>query len=304
MFRLLAGVRHEKSYQNVQTFDLFDKTAAPILSELESDDYFPVVTGTMVLDQWDMQLRASYSETISRPDFRELSPAPFTHPVTGFIIVGNPDLDVTYIKNYDARWEWYFSSDESISVGLFYKQFDAPIESIIKPSDALERSFINAQDATVQGIEFDTYKWLGFVNEKFENFFISANLTLLKSEVNIRPQDSGIITNPTRALQGQADYISNLQLGYDDGFTQKGSFVYHVTGPKIREVGVLKAPDVIDEAYGELDFAYTRYMGDHMELSVKVKNMLNKLQATTQGGYDVNSYREGRSASLGLTYNF
>ena len=304
MFRLLAGVRHEESIQNVQTFDLFNTTAPPILSELSSDDYFPVVTGTMILDRWDMQVRASYSETISRPDFRELSPAPFTHPVTGFIIVGNADLDVTYIKNYDARWEWYFSSDESLSIGLFYKDFSSPIEAVIKPGEALERSFINAQDANVYGIEFDTYKYLDFVNEKFENFYFGGNLTLLKSEVNIRPQDSGIITNATRALQGQADYIVNLQLGYDDGFVQKGSFVYHITGPKIREVGVLKAPDVMDEAYGELDFAYTRFFGDTIELNVKVKNILNQDRETTQGGLDVNTFREGTSASLGLTYNF
>ena len=49
-----------------------------------SDDIFPAVTGTWILDELDMQLRASFSETISRPDFRELSPSPFTHPVTGY----------------------------------------------------------------------------------------------------------------------------------------------------------------------------------------------------------------------------
>ena len=303
-FRLLAGVRQEDSNQKVQTFDLFDQDAPPILSELSSDDYFPVVTGTWILDQYDMQLRAGYSETISRPDFRELSPAPFTHPVTGFIIVGNPDLEVAYVKNYDARWEWYYSADESLSVGLFYKEFDSPIEAVINPGAAQERSFINAQNATVYGIEFDTDRWLGFAHERLENFYVGANLTLIESEVAIRPQDSGILTNATRRLQGQAGYIANLKFGYDDGFSQKGSLVYHVTGEKIREVGVLGAPDVMDEAYGELDLTYTRYWGDHLELNLKVRNLTNQLQATTQGGLDVNSFREGRSASLGVTWNF
>ncbi|MES2624048.1 MAG: TonB-dependent receptor plug domain-containing protein [Pseudomonadota bacterium] len=303
-YRLMAGVRSEESIQNVRTFDLFNANAAPIESTLESDDIFPVVTGTWILDQWDMQLRAGYSETISRPDFRELSPSPFTHPVTGYNIVGNPDLTVAYIKNYDARWEWYYSADESLSVGLFYKEFDSPIEAVIQPGSAEERTFINADAATTRGIEFDTYRWLGFINEGLENFYAAANLTLIDSEVTIREKDRGILTNPTRPLQGQADYIVNLQLGFDDSLNNKGSIVYHVTGEKIREVGVLGAPDVMDEAYGELDFTYTRYWGDHLEFNFKAKNLLNKWQETTQGGLDVNSFRDGTNASLGVTYVF
>ena len=303
-YRLMAGVRNEESRQNVTTFDLFRLDADPIVSSLDSKDLFPVISGTWILDQWDMQIRTSYSETISRPDFRELSPSPFTHPITGATIVGNPNLTVAYIGNYDARWEWYYSAKESLSVGLFYKEFQSPIEAVVVSGSGDDRSFINAQNATTQGIEFDGYHWLGFINENLANFYTGANLTLIESEVTIRPEQAGIMTNPVRPLQGQANYIVNLQLGYDDAQSQKGSFVYHLTGEKIREVGVMGAPDVMDEAYGELDFTYTHYWGDHIELGFKAKNLLNKLQATTQGGMDVNSFKDGRSASLGLTYTF
>lgn len=302
-FRLLAGVRGETSKQNVQTFNLF-RPEELVEANLDSDDLFPVLTATYILDQYDMQLRAGYSETISRPDFRELSPAFFIHPVTGFTIVGNPDLTVAYIKNYDTRWEWYFSGDESVSVGLFYKEFDSPIEAVIKPGPMQERTFINAQDAVTYGIEFDGFRWLDFIDERLENVYVSTNLTLIESEVNIRPQDAGTLTNQSRALQGQADFIANIQLGYDNGFNQKASLVYHVTGEKIREVGILGAPDVIDEVYGELDFTYTRYWGDSLEMTVKAKNLLNQKRETTQGGFDVNSWYEGTNASLGLTWNF
>jgi outer membrane receptor protein involved in Fe transport len=302
--RLLAGVRSEESMQSVETFDLFNKNAAPIQSDLESDDLFPALTATYILDQYDMQLRASYSETISRPDFRELSPSPFTHPVTGFVIVGNPDLTVAYIKNYDARWEWYYSDDESISVGFFYKQFDAPIEAVIRPGTTGERSFINADGATTRGIEFDAYRWLDFINPRLESFFVSTNVTLIDSQVTIDPANAGTLTNTTRRLQGQADYIANVQLGFDDGLKQKGSLVYHITGEKIREVGILGQPDVMDQPYGELDFTYTRYLTDNLEMTVKLKNLTNQLQETTQGDFDVNSYREGTSGSFGVTYNF
>ncbi len=302
-FRLMTGFRGEESAQYVKTFDLFQDNVA-IESDLASDDIFPAVTGTYILDAYDMQLRASYSETISRPDFRELSPSPFTHPVTGYEIVGNPDLTVAYIKNYDIRWEWYFSGTESVSVGLFYKEFAAPIEAVIKPGAAEQRSFINAQDATVRGIELDASHELGEFNERLTNFYVSANVSLIESSVSIRPEDAGILTNTSRPLQGQADFISNVQIGYDDAYLQKGALVYHVTGEKIREVGIANAPDVIDQAYGELDLVYTRYWSEKLEMNLKVKNLLNKMQETTQGGFDVNSYKDGTSASLGITYSF
>jgi outer membrane cobalamin receptor len=301
--RLMAGVRNEESQQYVRTFDLFAQGVA-IESELASNDLFPTVTGTWILEDWDMQLRASYSETISRPDFRELSPSPFTHPVTGYEIVGNPALTVAYIKNYDLRWEWYTSSRESMSLGFFYKEFDAPIEAVIKPGAAEQRSFINAQSATTRGIEFDITRELGGLHERLENFYTGLNVSLIESSVSIRPQDRGILTNATRPLQGQADFIANLQIGYDDGYKQKGSLVYHLTGDKIREVGIAGAPDVIDERYGELDLVYTRYWNERLEMNVKVKNLLNRVQQTTQGGLDVNSFRDGTSGSFGLTYAF
>ena len=301
--RLLAGVRNEESIQSVSTFNLFVPDEE-IVSTLESDDLFPIVTATWILDDYNMQLRAGYSETISRPDFRELSPAPFIDPVTGFVIVGNPDLTVGYIKNYDARWEWYFSADESLSIGLFYKEFQTPIEAVIELGAANQRTFINAQSGETRGIEFDAFRWLDFINRDWANWYVSANLTLIDSEVTIRPEDAGLVTNQTRALQGQADYIFNVQLGMDDNFRHKASLVYHITGEKIREVGILGQPDVMDQPYGELDFNYTRYMGEHWTLNFQAKNLLNKRRETTQGGFDVNSLFEGRNASLGVNYVF
>jgi len=53
-----------------------------------------------------------------------------------------------------------------------------------------------------------------------------------------------------------------------------------------------------------LDLNYTRYLGDHWTLNFQGKNLLNQKRKTTQGGLDVNSFFEGRSASLGVEYVF
>jgi outer membrane receptor protein involved in Fe transport len=302
-FRLMAGVRQEESVQDVTTFNLFNPTRREE-AQLEDDNLYPTVTGTWVLDRYDMQVRAGYSETTSRPDFRELSRAPFIHPVTGLEIVGNPDLTVAFVENYDLRWEWYFAADESVSIGLFHKDFTNPIEAIIEPGIDNRRTFVNAQAGQVQGVEFDGFRWLEWVSPRLESWFTAANLTLIDSEVVIKPEDAGILTSSTRQLQGQADYIINLQLGYDDGFKHNASIVFHQTGERIREAGVLGAPDVIDEAYGELDANYIYTMNEHLRLNLKARNLLQMDREATQGGLDANTWIEGRVFSVAMTYTF
>ncbi|MEY4642320.1 MAG: hypothetical protein RLZZ227_2314, partial [Pseudomonadota bacterium] len=302
-YRLMAGVRGEESVQNVTTFDLFNPNIS-VEADLASDKLFPTATGTWILDEQNMQVRIGYSQTTSRPDFRELSPSVFIHPVTGLEIVGNPELSVAFVDNYDLRWEWYFSGRESVSIGLFLKEFTNPIEAIIVPGIDNRRTFVNADAGEIRGIEFDGYRWLDAISPKLENWFASANLTLLDSEVIIKPENAGILTEPTRQMQGQADFITNLQIGYDDSFKHMGSLVLHMTGDRIREAGVLGAPNVIERAYPEIDLNYVLTVNEHLDLNLKARNLLQRERRSTQGGYDVNSWIEGRDYSLSLTYTF
>ena len=81
-----------------------------------------------------MQFRASVGQTTIRPDLREVAPATYIDPLTGFPIGGTPGVESTDIVNYDLRWEWYMETGENLSVGLFYKDMDMPIESVQSPS--------------------------------------------------------------------------------------------------------------------------------------------------------------------------
>src|SRR3712207_8403318 len=48
--------------------------------------------------------------------------------LNGDDLEGNPDLERTRIQNADLRWEWYPDAGEVVSVGVFAKRFDKPIE--------------------------------------------------------------------------------------------------------------------------------------------------------------------------------
>ncbi len=299
--QLLAGVRQEDYLQEVNTFDLFRPNDV-IQGSLATQDLLPGITATYIHD--NHQFRLGYSETTSRPDFRELSPASFTNPLTGYEMVGNPHLKVAAIKNYDLRWEWYFSRLDSLSLGLFRKDFDSPIESVVQPGANSARSYVNAESATNQGIEFEIRKQLDFLGDRFADLYISSNVSYIESEVTIGVKEQNILTNSSRPLQGQSDWLFNGQLGYDnfDGLT--ATLLYHYFGERIYEVGILGAPDLIESPHGELDLVLIKEYGDHWKLNLKAQNLLNERKEIMQGGLVATGYNEGRKASLKLEYRF
>ena len=131
--------------------------------------YYPSLAMTwMQPDFWaeDFQLRLGYSETVARPDLREISDATYIDPLTEARIQGNPDLVDSNLTNYDLRAEWFFESGDNLTVSLFYKDIRDPIETVEEAGtdDDIVLSFINAESAEIYGIEFEGLKALGFLS--------------------------------------------------------------------------------------------------------------------------------------------
>src|SRR6056297_3253881 len=188
--RLAGGVRVEDWRQDVTTFALFDPNAPPVVSALGNEDLFPAASLTWLITD-RQQLRFSYAETIIRPDFKELSPAPFTDPVLEREVIGNADLVPSDVTHYDLRWEFYPSSSELLSVGVFYKLIDSPIELTVQPGVEQRLSFANAAEAENFGIEFEGRKTLGDVGrwfdreEFFGRFYVAGNFSIIESEITM-----------------------------------------------------------------------------------------------------------------------
>lgn len=65
-------------------------------------------------------------------------------------------------NNYDFKAEWYPSPGELISVGLYYKNIDDPVELYrrITPDAANVFTRLNTKNAKVKGVEVDIQKIL------------------------------------------------------------------------------------------------------------------------------------------------
>lgn len=71
----------------------------------------------------DLQIRASWSEDIRRPDFNDLSTSvSFPTGPNNAVLIGNPDLEPETVTSYDVSAEWYFAPASVLSVGFFHKE--------------------------------------------------------------------------------------------------------------------------------------------------------------------------------------
>jgi TonB-dependent receptor len=164
-------------------------------------DYLPGINATYKLNN-KTNIRLSGSQTVIRPEFRELSTFQFYDFDLGATVAGFTGLTRTKVSNFDLRYELYPRGGELFTFGIFYKFFDKPIEAYFNPASggASTYNFLNANEANSFGVEFEFRKKLDF-NEALKNFTVQGNLSYIYNRV------SGIGVDESRAMQGQSPYL-------------------------------------------------------------------------------------------------
>ena len=306
-YRIDIGARHESNRQDVTTFSVLNANTPPVVASDDSSRWLPSAGFTWRHGE-NGQVRFGYSRTLSRPDFRELSGAPFTDPELDIDTIGNPDLETTRIRNLDLRWEYYLSEADSLSVALFDKRFDAPIERIRLPGSSPLASFANALGAHNYGIELDASSHLGFVRRWWDvpvmdDLYVGFNYARIKSTVELDPASASYQTNLTRPMQGQSPYVVNFQLGYvpPDGRFE-ATLLFNRFGRRISEVGVQRQPDIYEEAFNALDLQFRQRFARDWRWTLRLRNLLDPAVRYTQGGLPTREYRRGREVLFSLEW--
>lgn len=302
--RISGGYRYEDSEQVVNSTDRSTAIGIEVTQEIES--YLPSATFTWEFAD-NLQLRVGYSETINRPDSRELSPAQFIRE-DGRTEIGNPSLKFSEIQNLDLRYEWYFDEGDYASLGFFYKEIDNPIEykSDTTGGDTELDVIGNSEIAKIKGIEIEVDKTIG--NYFNKDFFVKANASIIDSEVIRDPTIFRDLTTLKGPLQGQSEYIANLQVGYsDEEINENFNIIFSYFDERIFRLGVGGIPDLIETPPVELGFVYSRdiqmYKDNPINLSFKIKNLLDEKPERSYGSFINETYDTGLSLSLGLKYS-
>src|SRR5690606_24627367 len=229
-------------------------------------------------------IRASASQTVSRPEYRELAPIQYREVIGFDNVIGNPDLQRALIQNYDLRWEFYPAAGEVVSVAVFAKRFTNPIERVyIGSSGTRIITFVNAEGADNYGVELEARKGLDFLAMALANFSVSANATVMGSDIRIA-RNSGSVTNANRAMVGQAPYMFNTGLTWSSPMgTTSASLLYNVVGERITEAGEIPLPDVKELERHIVDFSLRLPIGERVSARLDARNLLDAPYRIVQG---------------------
>ena len=306
--RFIGGARYETTAINMVSLDT---TKAD--GKIDTRDWLPSFNLIYGINP-DMNVRASVTRTLARPNFRELAPYASYDFSAGFTHIGNPLLERTLIDNYDVRWEWFSRPGEIYGLSFFYKNFQNPIErAFIVTASNREITWENVDKATAFGMEIELRKKLDVISSILSNFSFGSNFSLVQSRIDITEEQLELMrqNNPeiksTRPLEGQSPFLLNLNMSYDNFETGLSAHVYYnVFGERLSEWNKTGEPFVYEQPAHTLNASVNYKLGNNIKLKISGSNLLNTKHKKTQiyqgTEYIFTQYTQGRTFSLGLDY--
>jgi TonB-dependent receptor len=261
-------------------------------------------------------VRAAYTNTLSRPDYNQLAPKMIISPNSRRVTLGNTELKPALSTNYDLIFTFYTSKIGLITVGGFYKDIENFLwnrEAIVVRESATAPSNLNIPESTlgytvrypqnnqnrsiIKGLEFDIQSNLNFLPVK--GFVFNINFTMMESETKyaetlvvrkLNP-DFGVVPGAPRVilanqdtayvdrLLAQPSYLLNLGIGYDNrdwGLSVRLSFNYQ-DDILTREQ---RRPDGADREgtleFYRWDFQLNQRITKRLSVNANMSNILNQ----------------------------
>ncbi|MGB1556195.1 MAG: TonB-dependent receptor domain-containing protein [Oceanococcaceae bacterium] len=302
-FTIVAGVRME-DYSVDLNYPNDSNEASSLNSDRDSSEVLPSL-GLIYRFSDAFQLRGGFAQTVSRPNITELADTRF-YDQEGRQYIGCPNCSDSEIDNFDLRGEYYFNGNDSISLALFYKAIDNPLERAVSDGSGSAVSaltFRNSDAATVQGIELDGAKriWDGIDN----TIDISGNIALIESDIALDADGRRLEGISSRELQGQSPFLANLQIALDNyEWDMTGTLVINYFDDRIDTVSRAPLEPIYESGRVDVNLTADKSFRNGSKVSLKIKNLLDAAIERTQNGRVIDTYKKGVSISLGLSYDF
>jgi len=319
--KAIIGLRGE-NYTTIFTGENVDGLKYDKVKTINKFDLFPSLN--LIYNTYtNHNLRTSYSRTVARPSFKELSVVQIYDPLTQIRFLGNLELVPTYINNIDVRYEIFAKDAQMFALSGFYKGFKNPIElQAYNDAAPLDITPKNSPSATVIGLEFEGRKNFGFISEELKNLSLNLNVTVVKSEIEMGEEEytsrqsfarEGQEISTKRQLQGQSPYLINTGLSYNSASNglEAGVF-YNVQGRTLEVIGFARNSDVYSKPFNSLNLNVSKKIGTNMKagtISLKVDNLLDSKRLSVYEAFQAADqiYQQripGRNFSIGYSYNF
>jgi hypothetical protein len=287
--KLSAGLRDEANLFYVQTADF---SGSPVLVAKSYNNLLPSFN-LIVKKGKKINLRASGSKTVIRPEFREISNFSYYDFTRNAQIIGNPKLIQSDVYNGDLKIEYFPKSDEIFSLSLFGKKIQSPIEQTVSegstPSNFI-LTFTNSKRATIVGVEGEVRKKIKGLGYVYSNFsFVNS---VVQTPIGNRP------------LQGQSPFSINAGANFEMK-RMSLTITENIVGNRIANVGFLGYPDIYENTRGVLD-ASLQYKTKKMTCKFNAGNILPQSISLYQKSpkRDLVKTTTESVFSFSITYNF
>ena len=313
----VLGLRGEYVFQKINWNTQLDPTGG--YDELDKIAFLPSLTLKYELNE-KQNLRFGFSKTYTLPQFKER--ALFVYEDVTEVKVGNPDLYASDDYNFDLKWEMFPNSEELISVTAFGKYIMNPINEVTIASSTNDISFINTGDyGYVAGAELEYRKTIfnfDDINAKklsagINASYLYSNQELSTSKVINETAYNVVFTDDKSKFTGASDLLLNADVSFYNDWNDKESsltstLAYTYFSDRVYAIGTNDRGNLVDKAFGSLDFITKMKLNKKIGIDFIVKNILdpkiNRVQENASGDINVLSYKKGLNVGLNLNYQF
>jgi TonB-dependent receptor len=344
---IVGGVRYEKESGLYEAFNLIDgrnpaTDKAFLVNSYPKDDFWlPMIQGRYNVTDW-FDVRASYTQTLARPDYHQLSPHFSIAYGGGSVTSGNPELVPAQAYNSGVSLSFHSNELGLFSISGFYKKIKnftyatnyalykvAPegfdtlgkynIGGHIPVSGATLYTYVNSPYiAHIYGVEFDLQTRFWYLPFPFNGILAGINYTHIKSDATYpflfsrttfppRPLPSVTeVVDSSRVgrLINQPNDVVNAWIGYDyEDFSARVSFIFQ--GNAVSYVGNYPEQDGFTRDYFRIDASVRQVLpwaGVEVFLDLNNLNSEDNTSAQQTIGGFTNEQNYGLTANLGVRY--
>jgi TonB-dependent receptor len=273
----------------------------------------------------DLRVRASYGETLRRPNFVDLNPnITYVRDVTnigyGTASGGNPNLEPTESKNYDLGVEWYFAQSSAVYLTLFKRDIEGlvvPFFNVVQYTDSVgPYTYVlsqpdNASNGELEGVELGVQYFPDNVPAWLKGFGVQASSTWLDSSQDTPTTDSagnvtGVITSE---MFGISDKSYSVVLVYEKGpVDARLSWVWRDDFLNNYEAALFANPrEVWRGSEQNMDFQLSYDVTDDLVLTFDARNLTDEIYQSYYVNPHTNNFGSvitGRTFALGARMSF
>ena len=314
-WKLVAGVRLENTHVKYSgnQYDADEDAITP--TDEESDSYLNVLPSLIL--KWDasddLKLRASFTNTISRPKYSDLAPRVNINRSDSEIEIGNPNLTPAISYNFDLGLEYYFRSIGLVSAGVYYKRInDFIVDQTLNNYTYNGTEYLrftqprNSGNADLLGVEVAFQRDFGFICPELRCVGFYGNYTYTYSKVTNfnfegREDEEGL------RMPGSPEHIANASL-YFEKWGVSVRLSYNYASSFIDEMGAEKFYDRYYDSvsYLDLNASYTFGRAFKTTIYAEATNLLNQPLRYYQGSkdYTMQSEHYGIKVNAGVKVAF